>query len=230
MKKIATALLLYAAFLIASLPAAFLDRMLDHYSDGILRLSNTEGTFWHGSGTLGVSGKFSGYYAWRISFPELILGKLHMRLDSGMELIMKPAHLEIRHASLDLPASVLSLLGKQMSALRPGGMLHIKANDFILSRKSSGEFMAKWENATSPLSRVNPFGSYNLTVRGQGGRLDLDLDTAEGPLTLSGKGAWSKQGGLQFSGIGQSADPGVAQLLRLAGPPLGGGRYALRLF
>lgn len=230
MKRIAAGLLLYFAFLIATLPASFLDRLMDHYTHGVLRLSNAEGTLWHGSGTLGISGKISGNYAWKIAVPEILLGRLVTHFSSGMELIAKPASIEIRHAVIDLPASVLSLLGKQVSAIEPGGMIRVKTNEFTLSGKSRGEISAQWENATSPISRVNPLGTYNLTIRGSGDKLDLSLGTVEGPLMLAGNGTWSEQGGLKFSGTGQSKNEGIAELLRLAGPPLGGGRYALRLF
>lgn len=229
MKRIAAGLLLYFAFLIATLPASFLDRILDHYSGGVLRLSNAEGTLWHGSGTLGISGKISGNYSWKIAVPEIFLGRLHMKFDSGMELVFRPGSIEIRHASFDLPASALSLLGKQIRAIGPGGLIHIRTKEFTLSGKSSGEISAQWENATSTISRVNPLGTYDLTIRGSGDKIGLSLGTAEGPLMLAGNGTWSERNGLKFSGTGQSNNQGIAELLRMAAPPLGGGRYALRI-
>ena len=161
---------------------------------------------------------------------ELLLARLHIRFDSGMEILATPSGIELKNVSLDLPASILARMSRQMKAIRPQGDIRISAGDFLFSSRSKGQISAIWENASSPFSHVNPLGSYRITITGTGPTFEIGLETVNGPLALSGKGTWTKKGGVQFSGFGQSGNEGVVEFLRLAGPAVGGGRYALRLF
>lgn len=229
MKRIIAGCLIYFAFLIVTLPASFLDSMFSHYSGGALRITNAQGTLWRGSATLGINGVDAGHYAWKIHLLELMLGRLHMAFDSGADIVFKPAGFEMKHVSVELPASAIALLGKELASIRPGGLLKIRSDEFTFSKHSSGTLTADWEDAASPLSHVNPLGSYRMTVKGDGGALRISLDTLNGPLRLAGSGAWSDKSGLSFNGTGESAEPGISGLLRIAGRDMGGGKYALRV-
>ncbi len=230
MKRLAIGLILYFCFLLITLPASFMDRMAAHFSKGAIRLANAGGTFWHGSATLGISGQACGFLSWKVSPMELLLARLHIRFDSGMEILASPSGIEMKHVSLDLPASVLALLSRQMKSIQPQGNIRISAGDFLFSGRSRGQISAIWENASSPFSRVNPLGSYRITITGAGSAFEIGLETLSGPLDLSGKGSWSERKGIQFSGTGQSGNEGVLELLRLTGSSIGGEKYALRLF
>ncbi len=229
MKRIIAGCFIYFAFLIVTLPASFLDSIFSHYSGGALRVTNAQGTLWHGSATLGINGVDAGRYAWKIRLLELMLGRLHVAFDSGADIVLKPAGLEMKHVSVELPASALSLLGKELASIRPSGLLKIRSDEFAFSKHSSGTLTADWENAASPLSNVNPLGSYRVTVNGEGEALRISLDTLKGPLRLTGSGLWSDKSGFRFNGTGESAEPGISGLLRIAGRDMGGGKYALRV-
>ncbi len=221
---------IYAGFLVATLPAA----LLNSITDGAVRFANTQGTLWHGTATIGIYGKAAGEISWKITAYEILLGKLHAEVTEQGEpgptdVMLSSSGLELKHVSLTLPAAIMSVLGKQMHAIETGGELHAKAEDFVLSKASKGEMVIEWTNASSPLSHVNPLGTYRIHVKGSGTGLEIALETLHGELSLQGNGSWTERGGMRFSGTGESKNEGISELLRITGNPVGPGRYALKV-
>ncbi len=227
-------IVLYLVFLVATVPVAMLDGISNRFSNGKIRFSETKGTVWQGSATLGIEGKPSGRFSWRVSLDEMLLARLHVAImEEGekerTDVVLTPSELELKHVSLTLPASLLCLFDKQLETVKPGGELHVHADDFMLSKSIRGEIIAQWDNASSSLTRVDPLGSYRIHARGNASNIEISLETLNGPLFLKGSGSWSQKGGLKFNGAGESKNEGLSDLLRLAGPALGGGVYALKL-
>ena len=223
---------LYALFLAATMPATLLDGFSNHFSKGIVRFSEAQGTIWHGSATLGIQGQAAGRFSWKIAPAEIAIGRLHVSLEGEKErgdLVLTPSKLELARLSLSLPASLLGLLDKRLESIRPGGEIHVQSEDFMLSNIARGEIVAQWDNANSPLVRVDPLGSYRIHAYGQASKLGLSLETLNGPLFLKGSGSWSRNSGLQFSGTGESKEEGLSGLLRIAGPAQGNGVYSISL-
>lgn len=227
-----TGICLYVLFLAATVPARMADGIANHFSDGKIRLSGAKGTLWHGSATLGILGRSSGEFSWQIKPAELFLGRLHLVLSEGemgpADILLSPSGAELKHVSLTLPASILSLAGKPVEAFRPSGALRVKAEDFMLTDSAKGDISAEWSNADASLGRVHPLGTYQILASGTGQGMAISLATVNGPLILKGGGSWSKKDGLKFSATGESKDEGLEDLLRVIGNPMGGGVYSLK--
>lgn len=225
-------MVLYVAFLVATVPAAMLGAIAGHF--GGVRFAHTQGTLWAGQATIGVLGKPGGEISWKVATPDILLGQLHVRVSEKgepgpMDIMLSRSGVELQHVSLTLPAALLSMLGKQMDAIQPGGLLHVKTDYFIFAKSSEGDMEVIWTNATSPLSHVNPLGSYRIHAKGAGPRVDLSLETLQGELVLNGSGTWTAGGRAHFSGTGASKNEDIIELLRIAGPPVGNGVYALKI-
>jgi general secretion pathway protein N len=223
-------LVFYFIFLVAMIPATSINTLLAHYVDKNIQIANAQGTLWHGSGNLYGMEEIS----WRIKVPELLLGHLHvlvMNRDAAqpMDVFISTARIELKHVSLTLPATLLSDFARPLKLMAPGGRLIVGTEDFSVADTFLGSVNLDWQNASSALSRVSPIGSYHFDVTGLGHHLDIKLDTQDGPLSLAGKGAWSPQSGLYFTGTASSENEQFLALLNLIGKPAGNGTYSIHI-
>ncbi len=224
-------ILLYLAFLVATIPASMMDVISNRLSSGKIRFSDAEGSFWKGSATLGVLGREGERFSWKIFPGEMLRGKVHASVMEGgrrMDVIASPDMLQLKDVSLTLPASILALTGKGIESIDPGGEFQIEARDFVVSKSMKGSITGKWMNASSSVSSINPLGSYVFSGKGKDRSIELSLDTLNGPLILKGTGSWSEKEGLRFSAMGESKSEGVSDLLRVLGTPVGDGLYSLK--
>ncbi|HET9112888.1 MAG TPA: type II secretion system protein N [Burkholderiales bacterium] len=234
MKRTATVLFaglfFYAIFLVATIPAAFINVVLAHYGGKTLHIDNTQGTVWQGAGNLyGMED-----VRWKVVMPELLLGRLHIKIASSiahgsMDVFISPARIETRHLVLLLPAALLSELDPALKSMAPGGQLRVSTEQFSVSKAMHGELDLEWLDASSSLSRVAPVGNYLIHISAQGRQADLKLDTQKGPLFLSGNGNWSPSAGLSFTGAAISKNEQLAGLLKLIGRPSANGSYQVKI-
>ncbi|MDA8329306.1 MAG: type II secretion system protein N [Betaproteobacteria bacterium] len=223
-------LMCYVIFLVATIPATFINTLLAHYVDQNIQVANAQGTLWHGSGSLYGMEEIS----WRIKVPELFLGHLHvlvMNKDAAqpMDVFISPARIELKHVSLTLPATLLSDFAQPLKLMAPGGLLSLSTEAFSVSNTFLGSVNLDWQNASSALSRVSPIGTYHFHVIGLGHHLNIHLDTQDGPLFLAGKGTWSLQSGLYFTGTASSENEQFSALLNLIGKPAENGTYSIHI-
>lgn len=108
-----------------------------------------------------------------------------------------------------LPANILEVLGSPWTTLRPRGEMRVSWAELDLKnlsqQESKGVIRILVNSLSSPISTIEPLGSYDviLSLLGDGG--SWDVSTVNGPLLLQGSGTFGK-GGLHFSG-GVSASP-----------------------
>lgn len=224
MKNFRTALFLgvlfYVAFLVATLPAAFINVALAHYGGKRLQMTDVQGTIWQGSGNLyGMESLH-----WKIGVPDLLLGHISVRILSNkaalpITVVISPSRIEMKQVELLLPAALLPDFLPPLRPMAPDGLLHVSADAFTVSNTFFGKVSIEWLNAASSLSRVAPLGSYHGRIAAHGHRLDIRLDTLNGPLFLAGKGYWSRRSGLHFAGSAHSSNEQLAGLLNLMGKP-----------
>ncbi len=220
-------LMCYVIFLVATIPATFINTLLAHYLDQNIQIANAQGTLWHGSGSLDGMEEIN----WKIKTPELLLGHLHALVVSNdaahpMDVFISPARIELKHITLTLPATLLSDFGRPLKLMAPGGRLRLSIEDFSVSDTFLGNVDLNWQNASSALSRVSPIGTYHFHITGLGHHLNIHLDTQDGPLFLAGKGNWSLQGGMYFTGTARSENEQLLALLNLVGKPAENGTYS----
>lgn len=242
----AGALLLYAAFLVATVPASLLFQAANRYfSPYSITAESTEGTLWHG-GAQGVvltarnrQALRLGRASWSLNPLWLLSGKLSADLmlagddiKGHGKLILGPHSLGFRQAFLSVPAAALSYVDPRLDMWPLEGTLDIRSNEFLLQpNRYQGNGEITWEQAGTALVKINPIGSYRATFSGTGKAIHVQLETQTGALELSGKGNWSQAAGFAFDGRAKAREheAELRHLLDLIGKPNQDNSYALTL-
>lgn len=233
--------LLYSVSMVALMPASVFNVFIKQYVGSEFQISQTRGTVWRGSGN--VPGM--GMAHWQVHVWALLLGRVHVTLmqdalhvtpvhagsvSPPTDIWLSPSSVHVEHMALMLPIELLSRRIASLKKMHLGGQFSISADQLILGSAITGRMVVYWLNATTALSPIGPVGTYKLLLMGQGDHVQLQLTTLNGPLVMSGNGRWSRHSGLQFSGIGQSAQEQLAALLNLIGQPIGNNTYSIRVF
>lgn len=225
-------LLAGSASLLAHLPASLLDARLAAATGQRWRLAGASGTLWQGEGQLmyvAASGEVlpMSKLAWRwqpVALRQLTLG---WQIDSDgtigqAQLYWGGAALE--NLQLQVPVAAVTAFSPRWHSARLGGVLQLHVPKWQLAGgQQQGVATLGWQAASSPLSRLQPFGSYALDAQGQGSQVLLTLRTVHGPLQIQGQGSYSGSG-LQFAGTAgsETADyEALKPVLLMLGQPNG---------
>jgi general secretion pathway protein N len=215
-----------ALTLIGAAPASFADRAIERATGGRMRLAETDGTIWRGSGRLVLvdTGAESGAQQavpgvavpgridWGLRQLPLLIGQVDasIRVDGMTQPVrVQGGYGEIRvgGGSLALPSVELGRMGSPWNTLRPSGALSLRWENLTLKQGGlEGRAQIELRDASSAMTPVRPLGSYRVEIIGRGGQADLGIQTLAGPLRLQGSGTFSAQGGLRFTAEA-SADP-----------------------
>lgn len=214
-------------------PAVWLQRAALTASKGRLELSDTQGTLWHGSAQLVLSGgqdsrdaaRLPGRLQWDLR-PGL--DGLHISLQADcctpqpQQLTLLPGlhgwRLQLAPGSSSWPAAVLAGLGTPWNTVQLQGQLLFSTPglqfESALDRlRVEGSLQLDLPGLSSSLSTLRPLGSYRLQLQG-GEQATLDLQTLEGSLQLQGNGRWTA-GHLRFVGEARSDPAHEAELANL---------------
>ena len=219
-------------------PAAWLSNAVHQATDGRVRLSGAQGTVWTGSSQLVLSGgpqsqsvsRLPGGVQWQIrpSWTGLRLtlnapccAPQGLQVDVGLHGLGLAVSVQDQQSRW--PAQLLAGLGTPWNTLQLQGDLNLQSHNLALeftaqNWASTGQLVLQAQGMSSQLSTLRPMGSYTLTLQG-GATPSLQLQTAQGPLRLSGDGVWVG-GRLRFTGEA-SAEPAqeaeLANLLNIMG-------------
>jgi hypothetical protein len=210
------AFLVYAATLLATIPAAWVSWAIERASDRVLLLSDPTGTAWSGSGNLHVrprSGELLdlGRLRWSSSPSGIFAGHLAAEISLGaggktVRVELSPAAMNVRGLSLDLPGRMLAEFVPALGALGPEGTLLVRSDSLRVETGSVlGLGAIEWHKIRLSRAGGIDFGSHVARLRGGGDKVDIEFGTIEGPARLSGGGTWTANHGLSLSG---SFDPG----------------------
>lgn len=222
---------------VAFAPASWLDTALQGQTDGRLALGDVQGSLWNGSAFIGVSstrnGDLSpllpGRFSWHLS-PIVLLGQIELRMENAAAL-RAPLHVtgNFHHVQVDpggvlLPSERLAGLGAPLNTLKPSGEIVLTWDGLQVDRQGQqvdidGTMKLSMQNMASALSPVRPLGSYLMNFVWHGQTADLNLQTEQGPMLLTGRGTLN-QGRLQFSGTAsaqQGQEDRLENLLNLLG-------------
>jgi len=191
-----------------------------------LAIVDASGTLWSGSATIAVGAPsyrrtLPDPLRWQLSFaPGPRLRVTHPWL--GGPLILTPGWtgVGVSGQTLKLPASALGALDARIAAIGPGGELSFKWPASVIGSGSqpAGTVLldAQWHNAVSSLTPVRPLGDYTLILKqgAQKNRVDLVLDTRQGPLMLNGVGTLDGKAS-RFDGTAQ-VDPAASKSIHAA--------------
>lgn len=233
---------IYAAALIATAPAALLDRSLKEASQGRFRLSDTRGTVWSGSGQIEIrdpDGRVGAAktVAWRVAPASVLRGALECMIDLApgkpFPVTLSPFRIEIRDAGISLPAAALGLGIPRLAPLGLTGELLITAPQLSITRdRVDGSATLKWLAAGSTLTQVSPLGDYEVRLDGEQKAVRAVLLTLQGPIQLDGQGAWSLGQNPRFLGtvkVPAQHQQALSPLLRLIAVERGEGTFDLQL-
>jgi general secretion pathway protein N len=203
--------LVYAATLVATIPAPWVSRAIERASNQELLLRDPAGTAWAGSGSLYArlrSGELLdlGRLRWSSSPASIFRGHLAADLALGANakttrVELSPSALNVRGLSLELPGQILAQFAPALGAIGPEGKLLLRSDSLRIEAGSIlGLGAIEWRGVR--LARVSgvDFGSHVARLRGGGDKVNIEFGTIEGPTRLSGGGTWTPNDGLKLSG------------------------------
>ncbi|MGE0311177.1 MAG: type II secretion system protein N [Lautropia sp.] len=222
-------------------PATLADWALAKATHGIVRLADASGSIWNGSGRLvlvdlvterarderaasergpaALAGVvIPGTVRWQVSPWPLLLGRLQAR--ASHESMGTPVpiggtlrRLDIGAGSLQLPSIDFGRLGSPWSTVKPTGSLAANWQPLVIENNQfKGKATLELRDIASSLTPVRPLGAYRIHVDASGATTQVRIETLQGPLRLSGGGAFTPRTGLRAT-VAAEAEP--AERLRL---------------
>jgi general secretion pathway protein N len=208
-----------AAMLVLA-PVSVADRALAWGTEGRLRLADTGGTLWEGSGRLVLADVsvdrseddmvvqglvLPGTLQWQVRLLPLFVGMLDasLRMD-GMSVPLRLqgslTGLSGNASGLELPVMDLGRLGSPWNTIRPAASLVVRWESFRMSAgRFEGRMSLELHDVSSAMSPVRPLGSYRIEIASDAQATAIVLNTILGPLRLVGQGAWTARSGLQIT-------------------------------
>jgi general secretion pathway protein N len=191
-------------------PAVWVQQAAFVVSDGRLVLRESQGTLWHGSAQVGVTGGAGSSDAARL--PGRVQWDFHVGRN-GLQLALhadcctvqaqqftltaglRRWRLQLAPGESTWPAAVLTGLGTPWNTVMLQGPLVLKTPGLNLASSADriqveGSASLEMPGLVSSLSTLRPLGSYRLLLIG-GEQPTLDLRTVEGSLQLQGIGRWT---------------------------------------
>lgn len=211
---IAAGLFCFLVFLFVTLPAYWVDWLLQRASQDNVRIQEPTGTVWNGAGHLILSSLgqqvMQSKIAWSIQPLWLFTGKLGIRItarDSGAPLNatlqLGYRHLSIHAVDAALPASAMSVFIPAVGFVAPTGRLQIISEQATLTPAGlDGNLQLTWLGAGAQLGGLSELGDYRLVVTGRGATAELRIDTLRGDVGVTAQGEWRMQdtGALTLTG------------------------------
>jgi hypothetical protein len=201
-------------FLIITLPAYWADWLVSRVGFGAMRILQTEGTLWNGSGNLVIQNisreQFQARISWELETWRLFTGRLQARLSSRNDGLENFAtiragyhHLSVQDVDTTLPLSILSAFVPAMDLVAPSGRLKITTQQATLTPAGlDGDIQLIWLNAGARMGGLSEAGDYRLVVNGRGATANILVETLRGDIGVTGQGQWQTQGDglMQLSG------------------------------
>lgn len=169
------------------------------------------GSLWHGSAAIGFSEPaidgqscrpalaVTDRLYWDMSCNLFSLGcKIKVEtptLNKPLQISLKPGAIRIADNEARLPAQILEVLGAPWTLLHPRAQLHARWTDLTFQgTNASGNIRVSLNDLISPISQIQPLGSYDVQGQFDANGLAYTLSTSKGPLLLQAQGTISHQG------------------------------------
>ena len=174
-------------------------------------IESPSGSIWQGSAAIGFSepaidGKscrpalaVTERLYWDMSCSLLSMGcKVTIgtpALSKPLLIRLKPDEVRIADNEARLPAQILEVLGAPWTLLHPRAELHARWTDLTFQEpNASGSMRISLNDLISPISQIQPLGSYDVQGDLDANGLTYTLSTSKGPLLLQAQGSISNQG------------------------------------
>ena len=233
----AIAIILLIVALALRAPASLVTPRLEHLTSDRVSLVDTQGTLWHGSGTL-AAGDQRLPISWRIHPASLARGEIALTLTPASagattprgDIVANRGTAHLRGFNVELPAAAVISAAISRPSLDARGVIDVQSADLDWPpRTGGGSINAIWRDAAIGLAGAVPVAlgevSAQLTAKDQvlsgplrnvGGELELD-----GELTIRADGSGGVNGIVRTR---RADDPRNAALLALGTPQAGGVR------
>lgn len=232
--------------LVVRAPATLVDGRLDAFSGGRLRLADTTGTVWDGSGDLRLLPRNAGMrIAWRIDAWPLLWGEVRGALTTDDDasprasFVVGHGDFTLRKVALALPAdALLRAAGAPPTLATAGGIVSMHIDTLSKQHNSfDGRIDLRWDGASlagpGPGVRIG-LGDVRLDGAGQGNELTGTLANVGGDVEISGTVVLAANGTARVDALVR-ARPGidadrrnvVAAVLGAVGQPADAGGYRL---
>lgn len=227
--------MVFSITLVFNIPSWALSNVIEKYSQGRLKLYNTEGTFWDGSGLLVALSSN------RLNSAPLIMLKWKIRLGfhKFVDIQFSVGNKQIADVFYDKRGANLDKLNLSLSItqveqlfdvvkdLNVSGNINLSTDHILLGNKMVGDFKVNLDNISSGISRVNPLGSYVVTLSAADGHISM-TSSPNSILLLSGEGSTV---GLTLSArISAEHREEMLQFITLMGIPKPDGSYMMKIF
>lgn len=219
-----TALAAFGAMLLLLAPATWIADAIDDASGHRVQFREASGTVWNGSARLLARTPERlldlGIVRWTARpagvLPPTVRAELHYpaaRQPVRMEI--SPRGVALGRLELQLPASILTLVAPALASFGPKGTIHVRADGLRLERAAYfGLAEVEWGRAALQSQPGLALGSHVARLRGGGDKVDIDLSTLEGPLSLTGRATWRANAGFEVAGTAEARSPEMVPLLK----------------
>ena len=133
-------------------------------------------------------------------------------LTKPLAIAIQPGEVRVTDNEARLPAEILEVIGAPWTLLHPRGQLHARWSDLIFqTTQSTGSVRISLNDLISPISQIQPLGSYDAQAELTATGLNYTLSTSKGPLLLQAQGTFSEH---KATGQGEaSATPEMKEAL-----------------
>jgi hypothetical protein len=228
--------IVFTITMIHDIPSWMLGSLVQKYSAGRLRFYDTRGTFWNGSGLLVAMGA-----KLQTSAPILLLNwNIKLGTTKFIDIDFNVGNKRIAEFYIDKSGSNLDKLDLSMSITQVeklfdiikdmsiSGNVNISADHISIGKKMKGNFTLTLDNISSGISRVNPLGSYIVTLSTDTNQIEVSTKGSGSVLTLEGNGSINS---LILEGrIKDDSKEDMMQFITLMGIPKANGAYQLKIF
>lgn len=223
--------------LIANIPCWVLGDIVQNYSGKRLRLYDTEGTFWKGSGLLVAVDAKKQLHAspllhinWNIKpgFSKFIDIQFAVDEHKIADIYLNKTGVNMDKLDLSLSVTQLSELVDVAKDLGVSGNINLSAEHIHLGKKIDGVFNIKLDNISSTISKVNPLGSYVVQLTPATGKVSVSTPSSQDILMLSGDGDVSSL--TLKARVNESHKEEMLQFITAMGIPQPDGSYNLKIF
>ncbi len=193
-------------FLIATLPAYWVDWLLNRTVPDRVRIQETTGSVWNGAGNLIVRSLGQEVLQTRVDWSVqplwLLAGKLQLRVSGRDNAAPLQAtvrvgyrYLSIHAVDATLPAGVAAVFHPAVTLVAPTGRLYLATEQAALTPAGlEGAVQLTWLGAGMRMSGLSELGDYRLIVTGRGSTAELRIDTLRGDVGVTAQGTWQAQG------------------------------------
>lgn len=174
-------------------------------------IESPTGSIWQGSAAIGFSepaidGKscrpalaVTERFFWDMSCQPLSLTcKVTVEtpaLNKPLQISIRPGDIRVADNEARLPAQILEVLGAPWTLLHPRAQLHARWSDLTLqTANASGSLRISLNDLISPISQIQPLGSYDVQADLSAEGINYTLSTSKGPLLLQAQGTANNQG------------------------------------